>query len=403
MVFKTAFKQILCGLMSLALITAAAGCADIDTPSPKPTGTQGAQSEKPAGDADNVSVMFINVGYGDAALVEIGTHRYLIDSGEATAAPMLLRALSLRGVQKLDGVFLTHTHSDHIGGMETLVCKYPVDTLYSAEISMPNKHGENKIEELANDLHLPHVKLSEGDTVKVTDGIAFEVIGPIVYNDEDDNDNSLILRLTVNGKTMLFTGDMQFDEEETLLKTDADVKADILKVGNHGNPDATSEVFAMAVSPEIAVISTSTEEDDDSANKRVRHALGMAQIAVTEDYVCGVLLTINPDGTVMIDDPLPEPFETTVTITSIDKETQTVTITAENDTDLSGFFLFSEKGGEIFVFPEGTKLNAGQSLTVACEGSEGDLIWDDDKVWSKKDVGALYDSGGNRLSRKKPE
>lgn len=387
--------------MSITLITAAAGCAKSNTPNAKPADSS-AQSEQPTDDTGNVSVMFINVGYGDAALVEIGTHRYLIDTGEATAGPMLLRALGLRGVQKLDGVFLTHTHDDHIGGMESLVRKYPVDTLYSAEISMRDDDGDNEIEELAKDLELQHVKLSAGDTVKVTDDIAFEVIGPIVYNDEDDNDNSLVMRLTANGKTMLFTGDMQFDEEETLLKTGADVKADILKVGNHGNPDATSEEFAKAVSPEIAVISTSTEEDDDSANERVRKALGMAQIAVTEDYVCGVLVEVLPDGTVTISDPLPEPFETTATITSIDKETQTVTITAELDTDLSGFFLYAEKDEEIFVFPEGTKLNAGQSLTITGDEGGGDLEWDDAE-WTKKNIGVLYDANGNRLSRKKPE
>jgi len=353
-------------------------------------------------DSHDVSVLFINVGRADAALVQIDGLSYLIDTGEKSSVPALYGALAMCGAEKLEGVFLTHTHSDHIGGMEALVQKYDVGTLYSAEISEEKDNGENKMDHLAAELSLDHVKLTAGETVELAAGVYFEVLGPLVYNSDDDNDNSLVLRLGVNETVFLFTGDMQFAEEETLLAAGVDLSADVLKVGNHGNPDATSEAFASAVSPGIAVIPTNTQEDDDSANARVTAALGDAQILVTEDYTCGILCTVGADGAIEISDPQPETPDADVEISEIDKDAQTVSLVNNgDDADISGYFIFSEKGSEVFVFPQGTVIKAGQTLTVGCIGGEGDLIWDDKKVWNtkKEDAGVLYDEYGSELSR----
>ena len=121
-----------------------------------------------------------------------------------------------------------------------------------------------------------------------------EVIAPLEYNKKDDNDNSLVLRLLVNGKVFLFTGDMQFAEEQTLLNAGTDVSADVLKVGNHGNPDSTSEQFAKAVNPEIAIITTDTSVDTDSANERVKKLF--SKVLLTQDYKFGIKITIDKDG-----------------------------------------------------------------------------------------------------------
>lgn len=353
--------------------------------------------------AYEVSVMFINVSRADATLVQIDRSAYLIDTGEKSSIPALYRALALCEVEKLDAVFLTHTHGDHIGGMEALAQKYEVGTLYSAEISEDKKDGGNKIDNLATELKIKHVKLTAGDKVNLVSDVYFEVLGPLEYNTEDDNNNSLVLKLNVNNKTFLFTGDMEFVEEQTLLSIGAELSADILKVGNHGNPDATSDKFAQAVSPEIAVISTDTAEDDDSANERVRKALKEAQILVTQDYECGVLLTVDAEGTINVSNPQTGKSNAKIEILKIDKSTQTVSLKNNgNDIDISGYFLYSERGSEVFVFPKGTLFRAGQTLTIACTGGQGDFIWEDKKVWNAKkdDAGILYDAFGNEVSRK---
>jgi len=393
---KKRLLRFFCLSVALLLMIVLVGCAD------KAGETQRTHTPIiPTSDHD-VSVLFINVGRADATLLTIDGHRFMIDTGEKTSVPALFRALAQSGVEILDAVFLTHTHSDHIGGMEALSKRCTIGKLYSAEISENTKKGENKIENLASELSLNHVKLKAGDVVPLVEDVSFEVLGPLTYNADDDNDNSLVLRLHVNGKTVLFTGDMQFAEESTLLEKYNNLTADVLKVGNHGNPDATSDEFAKAVSPELAVIPTNTAEDVDSANPRVKEALGNATIYVTQDYRCGALLIVQKDGSISVTDPKVESATAKLRITAIDKQTQTVTLLNEGkDADISGYFLFSEKGSEVFVFPKNAAVKAGKTVTVACEGGTGDFIWPDKNVWNdkKEDVGVLYDRYGNELSR----
>lgn len=249
---------------------------------------------------DDVKVIFINVGKADFALVMIGNKNYLIDTGTKESAKHIKKVLKEYNVSKLDVVFLTHTHKDYIGGLKKVSEKYDIDKVYSAKISMNKKDGSNVIDKLVDKLKIEHVKLSPSDTVKVNENVNFTVLGPITYNDKNDNDNSLVLKLKVNGKTILFTGDMQFSEETTLLTSNVDVSCDILKVGNHGNPDATSNEFAKAASPSIAVISTDTSVDKDSANERVLNLFSNSKTYITQEYKRGVLVTINKDGDIKV-------------------------------------------------------------------------------------------------------
>lgn len=257
-----------------------------------------AASPGPISDGD-MRILFINVGKADAALLSDGECHYLIDTGTKDSAGDLLDALDAMGVTALDGVFLTHTHSDHIGGMETLAENIPITTLYHAGITELTKKGVNKFERFSEELGIPHTALSAGDSLTLAEGVTAEVLGPLYPNSEDDNDQSLVLMIHASGRKILLTGDMQFAEEATLLNAGKDLSADILKVGNHGNPDATSDAFAKAVSPSIAVISTDTAEDEDSANPRVLAVFGEdTEIFLTQDASLGILVTVAADGTI---------------------------------------------------------------------------------------------------------
>ena len=247
------------------------------------------------------SICFINSGKSDSILVMYEGKSYLIDTGTKDSVDAIKKALEANNVESLDGVFLTHTHKDHIGGLKKLSKEYNIPVIYSAEISMNKEEGTNAIDSLVdNELNLKHEKLKAGDKINITDDVYFEVLGPITYNSDDDNDNSLVLRINVNGKTVLLTGDMQFAEEVSLMDSGVDVKADILKVGNHGNKDATSKEFAEAVDPSIAVITTDREEDSGTASKRVRKLFEETNLYITDDYDVGLLVTITKSGEIEV-------------------------------------------------------------------------------------------------------
>ncbi|HWQ58157.1 MAG TPA: D-alanyl-D-alanine carboxypeptidase family protein [Clostridia bacterium] len=244
-------------------------------------------------------VLFLNVGRADAALICANGQYWLVDTGTKDGADALVATLGNLGVTRLEGVFLTHTHGDHAGGAKRLAGVIPVAMFYRAAITTLTDKGKDKLSGIAEDAGVPETKLAAGDALELN-GAALEVLGPVVTNADDDNDNSLVFKLTANGHTVLFTGDMQFAEEETLV--DRDVSCEVLKVANHGNPDATGEAFAAAAAPRVAVISTDTLEDTDSANARVRGALSGADIYVTEHFAVGVMVDLS-GGEIAVSDP----------------------------------------------------------------------------------------------------
>ncbi|MBR4743099.1 MAG: MBL fold metallo-hydrolase [Oscillospiraceae bacterium] len=208
-------------------------------------------SVTPSGSHD-VRMVFLNVGKADAACIIVDGHAWLIDTGTSASVPILFAGLENLGISSLDGVMITHTDNDHVGGLSALLDEVAVSAVYTSSISS----DWNKVEELRGEI--PRVALDSGEVVLVTEGVWFEVLGPIRYNSRDDN-NSLVVRLRVNGATAIFAGDMMFEEENTLLGAEMDLKCDLLKVGHHGKKDATSKQFADACSPDVAIISANRE------------------------------------------------------------------------------------------------------------------------------------------------
>ncbi|MBT7121892.1 MAG: MBL fold metallo-hydrolase, partial [Clostridia bacterium] len=95
--------------------------------------------------APTLSVLFINVGKADCALITFGNHHYLIDTGSADSLPILIRALNSMNVSSLDGIFITHPHKDHIGGLPGLLSQLDVQKVYMPKITDYEPNGSNKV------------------------------------------------------------------------------------------------------------------------------------------------------------------------------------------------------------------------------------------------------------------
>ncbi|MDD4312862.1 MAG: lamin tail domain-containing protein, partial [Eubacteriales bacterium] len=179
------------------------------------------------------------------------------------------------------------------------------------------------------------------------------------------------------------------------------LNSDVLKVGNHGNPDATGDDFGALVSPDFAVISTDTLVDTDSANSRVFAALPSAQIAITQDYPIGVLLTLDDSGAVTLKSPARTASNVTVSVDSLDVSNQTITLinTGSSSVDLSGMILYSSRSDATLRFPEGSILAAGDSLVIGA--GEDFAFFGEDKPLSKKkdNTVMLYDRLGSLVSQ----
>jgi len=243
----------------------------------------------------DLSLLAINVRKADALLLRSGGSAYLIDTGTKKSANTLLSVLSAEGVTRLTGVILTHTHADHAGGLKALLeSDITVENIYaSAYYVLKKEDGKHPAEKAVKKTGRKIIWLSAGDSLPL-DGGKLTVIGPVEKNEEAENNNSLVLLAEGGGGSMLLTGDMEFPEESSLLNAGLLPTVNVLKIGNHGEDDATSPALIDAVRPSLAVISTNTEDEPDTPSPRVMKLLDSWNIPVliTQDTVSGVLITL---------------------------------------------------------------------------------------------------------------
>ena len=250
-----------------------------------------------------MSLLAINVRKADALLLRCGGSSYLIDTGEKKTADTLLDVLRAEGITRLNGVILTHTHSDHTGALKALLqSEITVDRIYaSAYYVLKKEDGKHPIEKAVKKTgYSPDdvIWLKSGDTLPL-DGGKLSVLGPLEKDEDTENCNSLVLLAEGGGGSILLTGDMEFPEESSLLNAGLIPRADVLKVGNHGEEDATSEALLNAVQPSYAVISTNSDDEPDTPHPRVLKVLSNwnVKVLVTQDTTTGVLVTLR-DGKV---------------------------------------------------------------------------------------------------------
>lgn len=171
---------------------------------------------------NEVNINFIDIGQGDACLVRGKQNNILIDTGGITfgkgdnGKSVLIPYLQKNGVKKLDFVFISHLDADHCKNLGSLSKEVEIKNLFFRKDGYRDfvkKYGKVKAE----------------------------------------NERSIIVRVTVNGKKILFTGDIGTFTENQLIKNDID--CDYLKVAHHGSKNSSSPEFLSASSPKTSIIS----------------------------------------------------------------------------------------------------------------------------------------------------
>lgn len=351
-----------------------------------------------------VELFAASVGKGDALLLRVDDWVCLIDAGKPHAMGKVRSAMRTMDVTALDAVFLTHTDNDHAGGLSWLSdSDIPVGAWYASGYYTGVKDEKHPAVKAASKRGASVQWLKRGDAVALGDTDAvLRVLAPDrPFEDKDDN-NSLVMLLETKQGRMLLTGDMELPEEAALLQYGDELRAEVLKVPNHADDDTVSQAFADAVSARVAVISTDSAEKPGTPDPGVLSRLQSAGAAccVTQDADLGLWVTLedgNPRVTALNIDA---PRASGVVIQSVVPGDDLITLRNDGaDCDLTGWYLYSDRGGEMYRFPEGYALPAGATVTIGTKSSDDgtfDLLWNDKKVVhkSKRDNLALYDGWG---------
>jgi len=204
-------------------------------------------------------VTFLDVGQGDAALIELpegprllvdggpgGARRF--DVGERVLAPFLWN----RPLGHLDAVALSHWDVDHSGGLAAVLTRFSVGELW--ESGRPPRAGaEETVAALARS-RTPRRVLGAGQRLWLGRAL-ITVLGPAPGPPLATNDQSLVLRLDWRGLSLLLVGDLGPYGEALLLERGGPLRVLALKVAHHGSRFSSSAAFLQAASPRLAIVS----------------------------------------------------------------------------------------------------------------------------------------------------
>ncbi|MBM4396383.1 MAG: ComEC/Rec2 family competence protein [Deltaproteobacteria bacterium] len=252
-----------------------------------------------------LSITFLDVGKGDAALVRCPDGpTWLLDTGEGKTFDRHrgLRAKLLAArVRRLDGVVLTHADADHVGGMARLAEVLPV-----GRVSWPcAASGEAPVPALAASLARKGVEtgcLRAGMEAFPGCGAGADVLWPPDDTPRDGNAASLAIRVEWAGATALLTGDLDQAAEEALVEAVAagrtEIAADVLQLAHHGSSSSSGAGFLAAVGASHAVASGAGGGSRREPGPDVVGRVAAAGARLWATSMCGdVTVTLGPART----------------------------------------------------------------------------------------------------------
>lgn len=206
----------------------------------------------------DAQIHFIDVGEGDCSLIISDESTVLIDGGENNKGDVVLEYLESLNIDKLDMLIATHPHSDHIGGLDTVINAIEVSSLIMPELPdeiVPSTKTYTDFLTAIDENNVPASYAAAGDEFVFGKGV-FTIVSPQENAEFDDLNNcSLVVMFSYDGVDVLFTGDMEKEAETAALEGKIALKADILKVAHHGSKTSTSADFYNEVNPDFCIIS----------------------------------------------------------------------------------------------------------------------------------------------------
>ena len=256
-------------------------------------------------------ITLLDVGQGDAILLEDGQRKVMVDVGDNKKDKLgyggsvalkiaLAKAGVQEGVDKINTVIISHHHGDHLGNIKWLAGKYKVSNIYDNAMPNPSNAVSQWLNTELRAGHYHNRVLKAGDKVDLGKGYYFEVLAPGDFLSKQDkarfNNTSIVMKLHYGQFTMLFTGDAEAPVEDYLQqKYGSALKADVLKVGHHGSKTSSIYKFISKVQPQYALISCGNREIYNHPNKNVVGSLQHLGAKVLTTFEHGNI-TITTDG-----------------------------------------------------------------------------------------------------------
>lgn len=211
--------------------------------------------------SEKLTLSFLDIGQGDALLIQYSDGYYMVDAGGDSCG--LKDTLLNREIYQLEWIMISHFDLDHFGGLlgilnDSIISINEVIVLKDSSLSW---HADSLMRTLKK-RNIAIREVSREDSIGGFGRFNNRILWPLenrkvdLNSDmDDDNHNSIVLKISDNYQTLLMTGDVDSLAEDSLLELEKDLKVSILKVSHHGSASATTLNFLEKILPDWAVIS----------------------------------------------------------------------------------------------------------------------------------------------------
>lgn len=377
-------RRLLWALALLALLLVSAGC-QLTLPTELP--------------AAKLSIHFIDVGQGDAVLIQFPSgQNMLIDAGSNAYASTVISYLQRLGVQKIDYCVGTHPHEDHIGALDDVISAFPVGHVYLPKVVHTTRAFENLLNAIS-DKGLRIREAKAGVSIDVGEQASALIVAPnSSSNYLDLNDYSVVIKVTYGQTSAIFTGDADKASEKEMVASDFDLQADVLKVGHHGSRTSSNQEFLDKVQPEYAIIPVGTGNTYGHPHLEAVERLTQLGATIYRTDLMGSIV-FHSDG-INLTSEQEKVSDVNLELT-VDRRAEVVSITNDGQEviDLTGWVLISEVGDQRYTFPSPTLLRPGSEIQVLAgpnaKPGPNKLVWTNSYIWNNDhDPAALYNAQG---------
>lgn len=255
-------------------------------------GTEGQREEQmPDG---TLSVTFLDVGQGNAVLVEQGGAYMLIDGGNRDYSSFVVSYLKEQGVEELAYVIASHYDADHLNGVVGALHAFSCGQVLAPDYVTDTRVYES-FERVIKEQDIALAYPAVGDTYTLGDA-SFTVVCPKAYDPKEDNDNSVGIRLVYGDTSFLICGDAGKAEEQAMLDSGVTLESDVYLASHHGSEGSSSEAFMRAVSPSAVVVSAGEGNSYGHPTRTVLDRVKACGAALYRTDLQGTI-TVTSDGT----------------------------------------------------------------------------------------------------------
>ena len=198
-----------------------------------------------------LEIYYFDVGQGDSTLIKQSDDYMLIDAGNNEDGQKIVNYLKDNlHIDNIDYLIGTHSHEDHIGGVDTVIENIDIKNFYLPHETTLEKKSIQDVYKVAKEKNLQITNPQIGSSFQLGEAKC-EIVFVDNNEPEEKNNSSIVLKITFGSQTFLFSGDAEYDVESKL-----DVgKINIYKAGHHGSKSSSTADFIKRIDPDYAIIS----------------------------------------------------------------------------------------------------------------------------------------------------